>query len=320
MPYQRCLAKLTTRLMTKYFLLLIAFGILACADDDEEDPRLGTWKELNNLPFEGRVYGVSFSLLGKGYLVSGRNIEHRHLQDVWNYDPAKDLWTEKNKYPFYFQVEYAVTTNDKAYIIDYTGRLYEYDPVPDSWKYLSMFPTKNRPHLTGFGLGGNIYFGTGNGVTEQKYYKDFWKYDVSKNEWIQINDFPGVERSTAISFVIGDHAYAGLGSSAGAPPIHQDVYSYDANTGQWKQIADLPDKNFLVGLSFSSDSKGYIGLSERNHAEMYEYDPATNSWRVVAKFPSEFSILTNSFTINNRMFVFGGKSGDYGQQLWEFVP
>jgi len=305
--------------MTKYSLFVISFCFLACSDD--VDPRLGSWKELNNFPFSGRVYGVTFSLLGKGYVVSGRNIEKGHLQDVWSYDPLKDLWTQKNDYPFSYFVEYAVSTNDKGYVIDYTGRLYEYNPVLDSWKYLSTFPTGSRPHLTGFGLGGNVYFGTGNGTTsESGYYNDFWKYDVSQNEWTLVDNFPGVERSTAFSFVIGDHAYVGLGSSGGAPPIHPDVYSYSAKTGEWKQIADFLEINFLLGISFSSDSKGYIGLAERDHAKMYEYDPVANSWRPLAKFPSEFSVLTNSFTINKRMFVFGGRASSYGQLMWEFLP
>ena len=155
------------------------------------------------------------------------------------------------------------------------------------------------------------------------YYNDFWKYDVSQNEWTQIDNLPGVGRSNAFSFVIGDHAYVGLGSSGDAPPIYPDVYSYNAKTEQWKQIAHFPEINLLMGISFSSDSKGYIGLSEWNHAEMYEYDPVANSWRRVSNVSQRIFICDNSFTINNRMFVFGGwsaKSGSYGQHMWEFLP
>lgn len=305
--------------MVKYFLLLISLTILSCSDEDE--PQLGTWNQLKDVPYEGRSYGLSFSLLGKGYLVSGRNVGNLHLKDVWSYDPATDSWTQKKDYPFIVSVEHVATTGDKAYVIDYTGKLYEYNPVLDSWRYLSTFPTGARPGLTGFGLDGNVYFGTGNGVTAgDGYYNDFWKYDLSKNQWAQIDDFPGQPRSTAFSFVIGDHAYVGLGSSAGAPPIHPDVYRYSAKTGKWDQIADLPEINSLMGLSFSNNSKGYIGLEERNHAKIYEYDPSTDSWRTLTKFPSEFSVLTNSFTINNRMFVFGGKASTYGKHLWEFIP
>lgn len=307
--------------MTKYILFLVCFSFLACSDD-EDDLRRGTWKQLNDFPFEGQAYGLSFSLLGKSYMVSGR-IE-AHYKDVWCYDPLADLWTRKNDYPYFFNVESVATTHNKAYVLDYTGRLYEYNPVPDSWKYLSTFPTGNRLGITGFSLGGHVYFGTGYGVTPGAgYYNDFWKYDVSQNEWTQLDNFPGAGRSDAFSFVIEDHAYVGLGSSEGAPPIYPDVYSYNAKTGQWKQIADFPEINLLMGISFSSDSKGYIGLSEGNHAEMYEYDPVANSWRELTKFPSEFSFLTNSFTVNNRMFVFGGwagSSGSYGQHMWEFLP
>ena len=306
--------------MTKYFLFLICFSFLACYE--RSHPRLGTWKQLNDFPFEGRANGLSFSLLGKGYIVSGQTEVH-HFKDVWCYDPVADLWTQKNDYPYSFSVACVATTRDKAYVLDYTGKLYEYNPVPDSWKYLSTFPTGYRPGLTGFGLEGNVYFGTGYSMTGEGYYNDFWKYDISQNEWTRIDNLPGAGRSNAFSFVIGDYAYVGLGFSDGAPPIYPDVYSYSAKTEEWKQIADFPEINLLMGISFSSDSKGYIGRSEWNYASMYEYDPVANSWRNLTRFPSEFSRLTNSFTVNNRMFVFGGwsaKTGSYGQHMWEFLP
>ena len=157
------------------------------------------------------AYGLSFSLLGKGYMVSGRNIEKVIFKDVWCYDPLEDLWTQKNDYPYSFSVDMRRNNRDKAYVLDYTGdfmntiqcRLLEISFNFSSW---------SRPDLTGFGLGGNVYFGTGNGTTaESGYYNDFWKYDVSQNEWTQIDNFPGVGRSTAFSFVIGDHAYRGIG-------------------------------------------------------------------------------------------------------------
>lgn len=304
--------------MKKYFVFLCPLLFLACSD---EVPQGATWKQLKDVAFEGRVFGLSFSLLGKGYLVSGPRPSNSDLTDVWSYDPKADSWTRLNDYPFSFVLEFAATTNDRAYIIDYTGRLYEYNPTTDSWKFLSEFPTGYRAGLTGFGLGGDVYFGTGHGVTAGSgYLKDFWKYDVSENEWTRIDDFPGTARSTAVSFVIGDNAYVGLGSSAGAPPIHTDFYRYNANTGKWFQIANLPTADYLVGLSFSNDSKGYIGLAEKDYAKMYEYDPNSNSWKQTTTFQSEFCILTNSFTVNSRMFVFGGMSVTYGRHVWEFLP
>ena len=305
--------------MTKYFLFLISLSFVCCDDDDS---RLGIWKKLNDFPFEGRANGLSFSLLGKGYMLSGQ--ASQHFNDVWSYDPATDLWTQKNDYPYSSYVACVATADDKAYVLDYSGQLYEYNPVDDSWKYLSTFPAGSRSSLTGFGLGGNVYFGTGYGVTPgDGYYNDFWKYDLAQNEWSRIDNLPGPRRSTAFSFVIGDYAYVGLGYSEGAPPIYPDVYSYSAKTEQWKQVADFPQVNLLLGISFSTDTKGYIGLSEWNHAEMYEYNPVANSWRELAKFPSEFSMLTNSFTVDNREFVFGGwsgQTGSYNQHMWEFLP
>lgn len=316
--------------MIKY-LVLVAVVLISCSDDESEpinppapEP-IGSWQQLDDFPFVSRD-AISFSLLGKGYIASGANYNNMHLKDVWSYDPSTALWEQKNDYPFNFVVIASATANDKAYIADITGKLYEYDPLPDSWKHVSNFPDGNRPAFAAFGLGANVYFGTFTNVDPNNvnnFDKDFWKYDPLHDQWTQIEHFPGSNRSEAISFVINNIAYVGAGFHESAPPFFKDFYSFDATTGKWKQIADIPENNILTGISFSSDTKGYVGLSENNDARLgkiFEYNPIHNSWREIQKFPSRYSLLTNSFTVNNRMFVVGGWMSEYSNQVWEFKP
>lgn len=315
--------------MNKYLIILLTFCLLASCVEEKEDvvkpSDLGTWKKLGEFPGEGRSNAISFSLSGKGYFGTGTNNETPFLGDIWAYDPATDTWTQKSDIPMY-PTEIALSIGDKAYVLTYSGGLYEYSPGPDSWRYLSQFPAPQRTGVTGFVLNGKAYFGTGvkvdgNTITPQK---DFWRYDPADNSWIRIKDFPGAARVDAIAFVIGDRAYVGLGfDGEAAPPIYTDMWSYNATTDSWSQIAEFPEANSLVGITFSNNTNAYVGVPENNDqhiGEMYEYSPATDAWRKVNSFPSGSSLQTHSFTIGERMFVVGGWYTDYSREVWEFIP
>lgn len=329
---------LTTRIynpqyksMKRSFLVLfIALSFVTCNKDEteeqvlpKEEPKPASWKQLNDYPGEARTSGISFSLLGKGYWGLGNNMTTNFLREIWSYDPEADSWEKKNDFPFDLPAEIALTNNNKAYVMTYSGSVYEYDPIGDTWKYLTSFPTANRPGITGFSLGEHLYFGTGNNVDLNNFtvFKDFWKYDPIENRWTSIPDFPGTARTEAVSFVVGENAYVGLGyNGRGAPPIYKDIWNYNPITNKWSQIKDFPEGNSLVGILFSNSTKGYIGLSEIDHGRMFEYDPINNSWQETQKFPDGRSLLTNSFILNERIFVFGGWGPNYSKQVWEFIP
>lgn len=77
------------------------------------------------------------------------------------------------------------------------------------------------------------------------------------------------------------------------------------------------------GILFSSATKGYIGVSVDNvfdSCKVSEYDPATNAWREIQKFPSGSYLNTESFRLNDRLFVVGGMYSGFSKQVWEFIP
>jgi N-acetylneuraminic acid mutarotase len=310
-------------------LMLLAVSAIACSKDEDPAASLGSWVQQNDFPGEGRTSALSFSVQGKGYWVLGGNTTNSFLREIWAYDPATDSWTQKNDFPFDVPGVAAAASNEKGYVMSYSGSLYEYSPVADTWKFLSLFPGGNRPGMAAFALGGNLYFGTGNGVifdanNQPPVFKDFWKYDVSQNKWTAITDFPGVARTEAVSFVIGEKGYVGLGfNGVGAPPIYKDVWSYDATSASWTQVADFPQSDSWYGIVFSNATRGYIGVHENNETHrgiVYEYNPGSNAWRKVQMFPSGSSLETQSFFLNNRNFVVGGWWSESSKQVWEFLP
>lgn len=310
--------------MKKYFrILVVTISFISCDKDTVEHP--GAWVQLQNFPGEASRKGITFSILGKGYYGLMENSSSNNVRDIWAYDSEADSWEQKNDFPFELTIDAAVTINDKGYVITQSGNLYEYDPLIDSWKYLSTSPVPNRFGLSAFALGGNAYFGTGLSTLPDEngnypFFKDFWKYDPIQNEWTQVADYPGEARAGAISFVIGSNAYVGLGFLRKAPPIFNDLYSYDAITGTWDRMADLPITSAIGVIQFSSEIKGYVGLPQNKTGLLFEYSPTDDAWRNVKPFPIENLVDSRSFLLNNRNFVVGGWITDHSKQVWEFLP
>lgn len=67
----------------------------------EYDPVTDTWTEKASFPGILRNSGTSFSLPnGKGYVGLGYSIEeNRYLNDMWEYDPVTDKWTQVADFP-----------------------------------------------------------------------------------------------------------------------------------------------------------------------------------------------------------------------------
>lgn len=281
--------------------------------------------QLSDFPGEARCGGISFTLQGKAYYGLGGNLENSYLTDIWVFDPGINSWEQKEDFPFDLPAEVALTTSNKAYVITYSGSLYEYNPAEDSWIYFSSFPPGNRPGITGFSLGNTLFFGTGNDVTyEVNHYSDFWKFEPTSKEWTKLNDFPGAARTEACSFVVNGKGYLGMGFSAGAPPIYGDLWEYNAISDSWIRREDLPMVNSIVGIHFSSSTKAYVALPDntesRYRAITYEFDPAMNSWRKVKDFPSINSVERQSFSVDGRLFTVGGFWSTHSKEVWEFIP
>lgn len=308
--------------------LLIAFYFFSCGDKNNEEPlpeEPAIWKQLND--FEGlpRSGGIAFTLFGKGYYGMGGNWEEPFMRDLWMYEPSTDAWEQMNDFPFDLPAEIALVTENNAYVITYSGSLYKYYPTEDLWEYISVFPPGNRPGITGFAIGEDLYYMTGNSVTSPiSFYNDVWKFETVSKKWTKLTDFPGVVRSNANAFVVGDRAFVGFGFDDYAPPINQDFWEYQPATDNWVQKKDMPVSDRIVGITFSSSSKAYVGLPDNTEflqrALIYEFDPTKNSWRMVTSFPSINSVETNSFTINERMFVVGGFWSTHNREVWEFIP
>jgi len=78
-----------------------------------------------------RSKAVAFTSNGKGYIATG--VKNSPLNDVWEYDPATDRWTEKTNFEGSpRQSAVAFTINNKGYVLTGVNSSFNFD---DIWRF-----------------------------------------------------------------------------------------------------------------------------------------------------------------------------------------
>src|SRR5688572_12287246 len=87
-----------------------------------------------------------FTLNDKGYVGGGRTAWNVYKDDLWEYDPIANTWTQKADYGGGAKsAQSAFTINDKAYVgcglstTGYHNDFWEYDPATNIWISRAQF-------------------------------------------------------------------------------------------------------------------------------------------------------------------------------------
>ena len=190
-----------------------------------------TWSVKAAYPggFSGGVYyATGFAINGKGYICGGKQGPSNYLNELWEYNPAVNNWT--NKAPFPGGPRYGLSSfvcGNLAYVglgVDYNvlrRDFWKYNPALNQWTQANNFPGSPRYSASGFGIGqdGFIVFGTDGG-----YKAELWEYSSTYNFWLQRCDVPAEPRRSGIAFTLGGKGYAGTGLSLLGSK--RDMYEY----------------------------------------------------------------------------------------------
>lgn len=254
------------------------------------DAAARTWTKKANIPGVqiNRWFAVGFAINSKGYVGLGTDHGADSLKnDLWEYDPIKDSWTQKADYPGGHRDGLGVfVAGNKAYVgggsdnVYVYSQFYEYDPSNDMWTQKANIPESGDIFPSMFTIGNYGYAVCGAGASE---YTDLFQYDPSSDSWSGLNSFPGEARQAAVSFVSNGKAYVGLGQS-GYSKNYADMYSYDPVKDEWTKELSIPgtgrswatistvgDTAYIGnGAYFTSTSLNYLG-------DWWAYSPAFKS-------------------------------------------
>ncbi|MGA0560737.1 Kelch repeat-containing protein [Larkinella sp. VNQ87] len=144
------------------------------------DQTTGQWAKIASYGGAKRIGAVSFVIDGLAYVGTGNNNGSAE-RDWWAYNPAQDLWIEKDDFEDeeLVQRSYGVgfAIGSKGYITlgDGSTTVWVYDPATDSWDDLGAFEGSARQYAFGFAINGKGYITTGSSGSGR--FDDLWEFD-----------------------------------------------------------------------------------------------------------------------------------------------
>ncbi|HLY71569.1 MAG TPA: hypothetical protein VKR53_17660, partial [Puia sp.] len=192
------------------------------------NPKTDGWIQTRAFPGVPRLNGIGFSAGNKGYVGLGfgqiNGAQGPLLNDIWQYDPATDSWTQKTSfpgsiipsYPAVFMIDslsfIAGTTWSSSFT--FSNLLWEYNTVTDVWTQKNNFPGETAVQANAMDINNTGYLLSGG---------ENWKYNQASDSWTQLPFF--TQRLAGSAFAIGNYGYFGLGY--GFPgPMNTDLWQF----------------------------------------------------------------------------------------------
>jgi len=277
------------------------------------DTVFDSWTQKADFGGIKRQSAIGFAVGNYGYIALGDsgNTPAIYFNDIWEYDPANNTWTQKTNFPGTARTRaVAFSIGNKGYVATgytngptYFRDLWEYDPTLNSWTQKANMPTgTNREGAAAFAVNGMGYVGTGRDGSGFK--QDFYEYNPIANVWTQKANILGGVRNGAVGFNVGCKGYVATGFNGGLNPTNV-LYEYDPSTNTWTQRANYGCCNDSQGLGITIGNVGYLigGQSAGNQNWAYypilTYTPAV-SFSVNDTFICETQCINfTSTTANN---------------------
>lgn len=228
---------------------------------------------------EERQYASGFSHGSKGYFFGGYNGTD-FLNDLWEYDPLMDSWTELDSLPDIGRSgAAAVVIGDTVYIIG--GKTDSDFAIPDVWAYsFSSGTWQQKNDLPGANWRGNAvtvygsaYLTFGRNELNQ-FQNELFEFDPQLDTWTAIDTFPDIGRSHAAMQTVNNGFYLFFGLDS-LDNSYNDLWNYDLNSNAWSQKNSLPAVGRRGGVAFSSASMIYytsgIDVTNMRLTETWRY-------------------------------------------------
>lgn len=255
-------------------------------------PVTNTWQAIANYPGGGGTgvyFATSFELDNKGYVCGGKRGPNNYNNQLWEYKPAIDSWTQRQNFPG--GVRYQLTSftiGFDAYVGLGTDNdnlrkdFWKYSPATNSWIQIADYLGEERASAIAFTLGQRGFVGTGNNGGFQR---DIWQYNPVIDDWSPMDNFGGSERKNAISFVINNKAYVGTGK--GYSGKKASIWEYTPPTA-----LSLSENEFSVSL-YPNPVSDYFKIDSDQHFDAIEV------YNITGELVDRFTENNNGYVISN---------------------
>jgi N-acetylneuraminic acid mutarotase len=244
----------------------------------EFDPILNSWLQKADYPGgggNGAFFSTVFVTDEKAYVCGGKIGPNLYINQLWEYKPSADAWTERAPFPGgvrYLAVSFSI--NGSGYVgmganqDVYKKDFYKFNPGSNSWSAIAPFPAYERGSASAFAINGRGYvcLGTNGGLLD-----DLIEYNPVTNTWAIRASYGGSPRKNAIAFVLHDKAYVGTGKGYDGKRRGMQEYTAIDFLG-----LDEQDLNSLLVYPNPTNGAVHLNQSVSEHSTIMVFDVLGN--------------------------------------------
>ena len=308
--------------IAKYWILSIVTGMFVACEMSNPDVQY-TITQCTSIP-SPRASATSFVIDNYAYVFGGRDSEGNYLNDLWKYDPQKDIWESLGITPLQSRVNATSCVCDGvAYIgLGFNGLYYNstgyltdwwsYDPINNQWKQLSNFPGNTTDRAISMVGDGELYIGYGFCYT---YERDMYRYEIMSDTWEFIDVH--LDRNP-LTFPV--RSFGGIGASCqGRYFAGTGFRTHSLNwwgeflpEGKWLKRKSVPGHKRTIATCTATETYIYIiggihwgGINTTGEIlnDIQQYNPLTNNWVHVGNLPNRGFMNHIAFSVDKRVFV-----------------
>lgn len=265
-----------------------SFSGVKLMDFWEYEPLFNSWVQIANFPGSGGFgvyFATGFSVDSKGYVCGGKIGPNTYSNQLWEYKPSIDQWTQRAIFPggvryqlSSFSVGYngyvGLGANQDVFKKDF----WKYNPGTNQWTQIADLPASERGAACTFTIGsrGFVCMGTDGGLLD-----DLWEYDPEYDHWTVRAPYGGSERKNAIAFVIYGKAYVGTGKGYSGKKAGMEEYT----PMEAVSLDELSQVDFSV---YPNPSTSKFSVSTKN-PEINSFELFTSDGRLVKEIRTNHS-------------------------------
>lgn len=226
----------------------------------EYDPTSNSWMQIADYPGiggNGVYFATAFSIDSKGYVCCGKVGPNSYSNQLWEYKPSINQWTQRTNFPggiryqlSSFTVGYDAFVGLGANQDVFKKDFWKYNAGTNQWTAISDLPASERGAACTFTIGsrGYVCLGTDGGLLD-----DLWEYNPVTDFWAVRASFGGSERKNAVAFALGGKAYVGTGKGFSGKKASIEEYTP-------LNLADIDELENLVSI-FPNPANEILNIS-----------------------------------------------------------
>lgn len=242
----------------------------------EYNPTSNSWMQIADYPGgngNGIYFSTGFSIDSKGYVCCGKIGPNFYSNQLWEYKPSINQWTQRANFPG--GIRYQLS----SFTIGYNGYVglgadkdvyrkdfWKYNPGSNEWTQIADLPASERGCATTFTIGerGFVCLGVDGGFLD-----DLWEYNPYSDQWSVRASYGGSERKNAVAFVLNNKAYVGTGKGYSGKKESMQEYTPYETLG----INDLIEQELVIYPNPAKDNFTIkIDDNRISYFELYSFE------------------------------------------------